>query len=804
MKPKHSLHVFTLSYPPCLLVALLAAGLFNPVARAEIQINQNSNSVAIAWSFSNAVLHQADEPTGPWVPVTGATSPYLVTGAQGRKFYRLLITGPMDNPRTRDVPPLPAVEAAVADFKRGDPDASFSFFNGHVDNFATRPKNTVPSYAANILASLNLPTATREHILLAAPVFDPKPSRNLDADPAVALPTLPEADGSQPVSSGNLDVSDPPSTTLPPEETRSQRHPEPETLIPWTRPSAATLALEARAASPILANFLTQHRSVFEVEPDEFNTALMQTDYQVGAFFRKAVFAQSLNGKPLVDGRTLVLFDANWNILNISRMITTPSKLAVEPLNTTSLSQAQAVSIASAQAPGRECAGAPLREVRAELGVDHIRRLHVWDIELLSDDTECHWRTTIDANRGTVLNVTDLRQFGYTDAKVNRWYYPGGNIFDPHQTVSPNIYTRNDRRLEHDFFWVMNDHRCDGDPESLCSSITEFTEQTCAKAYGTTAGSSTIRATVRTDRDFSHYYPGGASEAFGETHMYYWARQYCQWLKPALDALGVLPDSASDFPRVLIIVQQCRTRARATGGYKVTTQGDKGEGGDAILIPHRNPSGPERHNDTCEGGACYDAPSNIGHELNHFFLSRYFGYASGTDCAKSFEHSMTHEGILGTAVPQAFWNWYYGVGYNPSTDHLYFSDSTVGLVHKDEASRMLAETYSCSWAVSNDDPYSAGRVAGQVLWEIYHGKKVTGSTLGNMGRPANDTAFNCLVYWAADLHNSSTVQDRYEYANRFMEILDKYCLWPLSVRQDYYNAFQHHSLHWSINNDYWH
>jgi len=168
---------------------------------------------------------------------------------------------------------------------------------------------------------------------------------------------------------------------------------------------------------------------------------------------------------------------------------------------------------------------------------------------LATADGDCHWRTIIDAATGRPLNTTDLINRAFTDAKVNRWRYPGGNLFAPEEFVSTGQYTRNDRRLEHDFFWMMNDHRCEGAAETSCMQ-TNFTSTWCSKAYGTTSGDSFIRATRKTDRDFSSFFPGAGSETFGETNAYYWARQFAQWLKPSLDAMGVLPDSASDFPRL--------------------------------------------------------------------------------------------------------------------------------------------------------------------------------------------------------------------------------------------------------------
>lgn len=795
-------HALFLPASKLVLVATLATFVAPDSLRADLWINVESNIVAISWNLANVQLQQANQAVGPWSVVTNATNPHRVVMNPSNQFFRLEVTGPVPGPRTQDVPPLAAVVSAVNQFKLADPHASFTFFNGHVDSFATRPQKTIPSYASNVLASLSLPLTTREPVLLAAPANTPKPARDLDADLNIALPLLPEAeDGQPPISTGASDPFDPPPSFPIPVEARTQPPQDPHTLVPWTRPDPATLASETRAAEPILRNFLTLHPNVFELSSGEFATTMNLENFQVGAYFRKATFKQDYApSKPLVDGRTLVLFDANWNVINISRMITTPAKLAIEPLISTPLTQTQAVGIAKSQPIGAECAGAELYVVRAELGVDHIRRMHVWDVELATADAECHWRTTIHANSGTVMNVSDQRQLGYTDAKVNRWYYPNGNVFTPQRIITTNMYTRSDRRLEHDFFWVMNDHRCEGDPETTCVAITNFATLACNQAYGTNDGSY-IRATIRTDRNFSGYQPASASEAFAETHTYYWARAFSQWLKPALDALGVLPDSGNDYPRVLIITDICNTRAWCGGNFAVNTESDKGEGGTVIRIPHRPPADVKRHNDSCEGGACYDTPSNIAHELNHFFLGTYFGVSSGTDCGKSKEGGAIHEGVLGTAIPQAFWHSYYGVGYDPNTDFLYFANQSVGRVHVNDGSRMTYDDLDCNWSVANKDTYTAGRVAGQVLWEIYHGKKFTGEIMGNMARPATDTDFNILAYWAADLAEASNFPDLYEYCKRFMEIIDKYGQWPQGARLDYYNAFKHHSLHWTISNE---
>lgn len=180
-----------------LVGAALAACALPCKAWAQIQVSFDSNAVVITWGRSNADLEEADAPAGPWRLVTGATSPYRVINMLAPKFYRLAIVRPPDNPRTRDVPPLRAIEAAVADFKAADPDASFSYFNGHVDGFATRPRKALPAYASYVLASVGLPLVTREPIFLGSPLHTdthPKPARDRDADFDIALPTLPESD----------------------------------------------------------------------------------------------------------------------------------------------------------------------------------------------------------------------------------------------------------------------------------------------------------------------------------------------------------------------------------------------------------------------------------------------------------------------------------------------------------------------------------------------------------------------------------------------------------------------------------
>lgn len=698
-----------------------------------------------------------------------------------------------ETPRWRDKPPRSDLLRAVEKLKAEDPDASLTFFNGHVDSFATTAKTAVPDYALPVLRDLGLSTEPRTPLKLPAPTFSgehAKLTRDLDADFDLGLPILPESEIGDAVSSeGASDSADTESGELPQEETRRKPARYPQELVDWQRPDDELVAVESKAATPILKAFLESHAEVFEVGSGALERTLRPVGYQVSPYFRRAAYEQYYSEEEkLLYGRTLVHFDVNWNVVGISRMITSSEKLAVPAVGEYGIDTENAVGVAAQAFAG--CRGQDYETVRADRAVDAVRRVRVWDVELISSDGDCHWRSVIDAATGRLLNVTDLTDRAFTDAKVNRWYFPGGDLFDPHQTVSTGIYTRNDRRLEHDFFYVMNDHRCEGDSETTCTE-TSPNSLWCEEAHGSTNGGSFIRATRRTNRDFDHYYPSGSSETFAETHTYYWARSFSQWLKPSLDALGVLPGSANNYPRVLIITNACRSGSVHNSSYAVTTEDNKGEGTNVIRLAHR--FGSSNHNKACESGGCVDNPSNIHHELNHFYLKRYHDVGSDLDCSGGNQLKFTHEGILGTAVPQAYWHYYYGVGYDPSsTDKLYFSHTSVGRVHTDNSDRMRLVDYLC--VNYTGDPYQAGRVVGQALWEFYHGKKVSGSTISGTWYPSTDRDFNVLVYWAAELQASSTYKDRYEFANRVMEILDKHSNWSSSGKQDYCDIFAHHSL----------
>jgi hypothetical protein len=123
-----------------------------------------------------------------------------------------------ETPRARDEAARPEILAAVERFKAEDPDASFTFFNGHIDSFATSAKTTVPDYALPTLRALNLPTEPRTLHKLAAPTSAStaaKPARDLDRDLDAALPILPEVEpGAQVTTEGDADRPDEPPSAI--------------------------------------------------------------------------------------------------------------------------------------------------------------------------------------------------------------------------------------------------------------------------------------------------------------------------------------------------------------------------------------------------------------------------------------------------------------------------------------------------------------------------------------------------------------------------------------------------------------
>ena len=669
--------------------------------------------------------------------------------------------------RLSGIEPAEELRQAVQRFQAADADATFTWFRGHVDSFSTRPRPTVPPYAGAVLKRFGLPTAARQPVLV--PVTEePKPALNLEKDHSVPFPYPGEIDVQPKGSSKHPDDTDFDGSS---QEGFVDNRPPPS-------PGPAVAAVnprERRAAKRILAGFLARHRNVFEVPVAEAEgdplPGLELVRYGVGRHARRAVYRQRVGELPILRGKTIVLYDLNWNVVAISRQLATGAKLDLAAGKKLPETKIRSSAIEAVSKRSGEPSSA-LEVVRAVRGIDVVRGIIAWEVRVVEPQAGRYdFIATIDAASGEILNLYDNID-RYSDAKVRRWGYTGGDYKSPVRYTSSNFYTRDDNSLEHDFFWVMNDNRTWGTLGS-CSAISPTTDSV-VDAYGTSTGTSEIRPTLRNDRDFSLWDPGADKGTFGESHVYYWARWYMQWTKGAFSGLGVLPASTSDYEKVLIIVNACEAGAGVhKSAFTVSTLGNAGEGENVILLPERCRSGNANcssadytqtsgYQFTYEGNGGYNAPGVIHHELNHFVLRDYFDVGSSLDCAVGTELKYLHEGGLGRTLPQMYWHNKYGIGFDPGDDYLFQSTNPSGEPHVNLSSRNKLSDWGCGPSDKDDpnyvSPYDAGSVVAQPLWEIYHGKEVVGPNLSSMARPATDKGMLKSTYWAVDMVSASTFQ----------------------------------------------
>ncbi|MCP5128560.1 MAG: thrombospondin type 3 repeat-containing protein [Pseudomonadales bacterium] len=691
--------------------------------------------------------------------------------------------------------PTPRVKlrTAVADFQRADPDAVFSFFNCEIDSFSTTPKPTIPDHARLVLAEMGLSAEPVTPQLMAQPTELAKAGQDLDssANQVVKLPLLFEPENPQPPA-GDEDadvVENDPSPTAPLDIVRTRPanflDGPPEDYLP---PGRDTLGAHQRAAMAILPLFLAEHGDLFRLPRDPHGGAdissLTGLQYSEGKYYKRIAFSgQMLGDKPVMGGNTIILMDHNWNVTNISRQLLTPQKLSIPDVTAIDQLTAEARALAAAE----EQSGRDARDwsiLSSMVAVDPIRRRQVWNVDMvIAGDPEFDLSVLLDAASGELLNVSD-NVSAYTDGKVRRWAYSGGNLGSgAYQVTSNNIYTRDDNSLEHDFFYLMTDERGGGNIGQINCTATPENTLWRGFAYNTTNGTNSyIRHTHRSARDFDIWSPAASSGSFAESHTYFWARKFILWLKPTLSHLGVLANSVSDYKRFTFIINSCSDDYYATSSLPVATQHNLGESLYKIRIREECKStndncSASQYDDggssfvTCQGNGCVGTPSVIHHEMNHFVMGQYFGISSGLDCGGGNQGKFLHEGMLGSVAPQAFWHFYYGVGFNPPDSNLFTKSSVRGRVHANNATRLDLSDY---WCVNNSggsgSPYEAGRVPGQAMWEIYHGKRADGNSLVNILRPSDDLTFLNLSYWAADLVQASTFKDRYEMANRWMQL----------------------------------
>ena len=557
-------------------------------------------------------------------------------------------------------------------------------------------------------------------------------------------------------------------------------------------------------AKPILREFLTAHNNIFELPPqllanDLPNLTLVK--YGVGRHFRRAEFTQAIGNKPVLDSKTIVLFDLNWNVVGISRQLLTRQKLGLDPAPTIPEQQARRLAVQALQLTRPE-----VRILGSRLGIDVLRQILAWQVKVLDKQKRSEFTVTLHGNDGTLLNISDDTA-RYNDAQVQRWSYPDGDMTQAERVVTTGVYTHDDNTLVHDFFYLVNDDRNDGGT-GVCAATSPNSNST-PDAYGTASSSEYIRPTRRSDRNFSLWDPEDPEGSFGESHVYYWARKYMQWQKQALIDLGVLTTgNFNDYTKVLIIVNACDDDAgHYTCALEVSTKDNLGENLGKIVLPERcrdgNPNcAPADFADTnsgdlytFEGSGGYHFPGVIHHELNHFVLIDYFNVSNSLDCSISKQLKYFQEGGLGRTLPQMYWHNHYDVGYLPdTTDKLFRSDNTSGKVHDESNASSLNHLSDFLCADGVDDPYSWGGIVAQPMWEIYHGQKVEGATRVGMARPAEDLGMIKSMYYAADLASASTFQDRYELANRFMEFWELFSTAISTTKEDWCEVWGHHGL----------
>jgi len=706
----------------------------------------------------------------------------------------------------RSEEPSSELRAAMARFLEADPSASFTMLRGHVDAFSAQPKATVPDYAQRVLERRNItfqPYHQPKVETDQSPDNRPKQGRS-----HVKEVTPIERPFSEDIGFEGEDDE---------EEMERTDNQQDEDGVPDEPESTTWYVQEGQnIVKDILVSFFRKHNDVFELTPEMLQNGLPNlrpVKYGVGKHFRRAEFTQQLGRMPLLDSKTIVLFDLNWNVIVISRQIVTRDKLDI--IQGENIPERRANGIAGNELINRyDKTRERLQISNSRMGIDIVREMIVWHIDIVDTESLEEYTVTIDARTGDVLNVSD-NTANYNDAKVKRWAYTGGDMTAAYQVTTSNLYTHDDNTLVHDFFYMMNDDRNDGGTGD-CTDTSPTTSST-PDAYTSVINPFYIRPTRRGDRDFSLWRPSASKGSFGEGHVYFWARKYMLWQKQALVDLGVLTlGNFNNYEKVMIIVNACNAKSGSFhNNFTVSTWNNIGEGLPVIILPDRCRSGNSNCSAsdyadsksgnlyTYEDNGGYHFPGVITHELNHFVMQKYFGIDNGRDCDIAKENKYFQEGGLGRTLPQMFWHHYYNVGYLPATtNHLFRSNGTSGKVHDPAVSSSLnhLDDFVCEDGV--DDPYGWGGVVVQPFWEIYHGKEINGSTMTGMARPAQDLGMIKSVYYAADLADASTFQDRWEVANRFMEFWDLFSTAKSSTKTDWCATWGHHGLDTFISNSY--
>ena len=149
----------------------------------------------------------------------------------------------------------------------------------------------------------------------------------------------------------------------------------------------------------------------------------------------------------------------------------------------------------------------------------------------------------------------------------------------------------------------------------------------------------------------------------------------------------MLPSSASNYPRLLMITNACIDDIgyANSAGLEVSTQHNEGEASRKVRIAdmcrQATPAAPPATMRTARAAttrratarAAWRRPASSTTRSTTTSLAQFFGVGSSLDCNAGDQLRFLHEGTMGSVIPQAFWHHYYGVGYAPSDQDRLFT-----------------------------------------------------------------------------------------------------------------------------------
>lgn len=714
------------------------------------------------------------------------------------------------------LPPTQITSAISLFQEQQDERAYFSLIDGHVSVFATRPSTTVPAYAEPILKAAGLLTT------------QPYPSANI-----VDF-----------VADGNAETEGQVTDSLDGQEGNSEFDFETQ----WEK--------ERPIALQVLIAFLRENAVLFEITPEQLQQGLPMlkiSDYKVNRFFRELTGYQEYKGIPVHDGKTLIRFDHNWNVVFISRMLITPEKNRIP--SDPKISPDEAKILALKRAEELQIGSGITIEGSPTLLVEPLTQNLLWFVRFIDEAQGLRLGDMqVNALNGEIIHYVPLvaHQPGdgnnpgpfplppipplYTNATALAWRYLGGSYTAPQQ-VKYKLYSIGADFLQDKYFSLFNDEVGQGN-QAKCLGFGKYRPG----AYGPDTGDY-IAPTHAQDMTFVEQ-PDALSGTFAESHTFVWAQRYFRWIEKSLTDVGALIYvtknglDLTNYHPIQIVVNSCSdgtvTIPKAGQGSPPSPQtennlGEKnavwislGEQCRTSTLSDTPPTGGagdigkcfpkhllERSSHiTCEGGGCYRAPGTLSHELNHATLMQFFQIYGTNQCgAKEQELGYIHEGVLGFLIPNMFNHHYNNIGYAATpAENYYFSP---GKPHSSLFNKLTKNSYPCNDTdISNTGPsYLGGHTVGQALWEIYHGKifvekwdsdpqsdssQILSGELQVTWRVTKTRDFLDILYTALKATAAADKQNRQTFAEQFMIAMKSMSAAPTEALAMYCGAFGHH------------